>query len=68
MQESCNIQQAKKLFNLINYGTVLSMGSVGIMVYLIPWYKWMLPADMMTIGATFILPNIYLLTVRSPSG
>lgn len=68
VEESCNIQQAKRLFNLINYGTVVSMGTVGVAVFYVPWYRFMSPASLMTLGAVFSLPCIPLMNTIAPKG
>jgi hypothetical protein len=66
VEESCNIQQAKKVLQLVNYGQVFAMAFVGFGVALIPWYFYLVPADLLTVGSLIMIPNTPLMMVVAP--
>jgi hypothetical protein len=68
VEESYNIQQAKKVFIIINYGTVFSLAFVGLSVFYIPWYLVITPNDLQLIGAILMIPCMPLMQTISPKG
>eukprot|EP01052_Picozoa_sp_SAG31_P039435 SAG31_NODE_5471_length_2519_cov_2.215702_1_plen_357_part_10 len=66
VEESCTLQQAKRLFNTVNYGAAIANGFIGIAIFAIPWGDYMEPEDLLFVAGCFLLPNVILAKVVAP--
>lgn len=66
VEESCTLQQAKRLFNTVNYGAAIANGFIGIAIFAIPWSNYMRPESLLLVAAGFLLPNVALARIVAP--
>ena len=68
LEEGCNIQQAKQVFRVVNYGQVGALFIIGFFIGYTPWAFYMSAAALMTLSCVFLLPCQVLIMVVSPAG
>jgi len=66
LEEGCNIQQAKRVFKVVNNGQVIALGLVGFVVGFVPWSFFLTAYQLMTLSTFVMLPCQLLIFVIAP--
>jgi hypothetical protein len=66
LEEGCNIQQAKRIFKVVNNGQVIALGLVGFIVGFLPWSFYLTAYQLMSLSTFIMLPCQLLIFVIAP--
>ena len=67
LEEGCNIQQAKKIFKVVNNGQVVSLLLIGWFVGYVPWSFYMSAASLMSLATAVMFPCQILFFIIAPA-